>query len=168
MTARRRPNPLPIEALARAAGVSIEWADAFARPHRVPVDTLERVLCALGHPCGTPADIRRSLAALQAPQGLPGLMTADAGREVVLPGIVPSVPVELEGETPRRVMLRPHREGSVFTAPDTPGYHVLRIGAQSLRLAVAPRRAPSVAERTGRARAFGVAAQVYGLRQVGD
>ncbi|NMN59623.1 4-alpha-glucanotransferase [Xanthobacter sp. SG618] len=168
MTACRQPDPLPIEALARAAGVSIEWADAFARPHRVPVDTLERVLCALGHPCGTPADIRRSLAALQAPQDLPGLMTADAGREVVLPGIVPSVPAELEGETPRRVTLRPHREGSVFTAPETPGYHVLSIGAQSLRLAVAPRRAPSVAERTSRARAFGVAAQVYGLRQAGD
>lgn len=168
MTARRRTHPAPIEVLARAAGVSIEWEDAFERPHRVPVETLERVLAALGHPCGTPADIRRSLAGLQAQQGLPGLISADAGREVVLPGIVPSVPIELEGETPRRLILRPHREGSVFTAPETPGYHVLRIGSHSVRLAVAPRHAPSVAQRTGRAQAFGVAAQVYGLRQTGD
>lgn len=168
MTARRRPDPSPIETLAQAAGVSIQWADAFERPHRVPAETLERVLTALGHPCGTAADIARSRAALQAPPGLPGLMTADAGREVLLPGIVPSVPVELEGETPRRLILRPHREGSVFTAPETSGYHVLRIGLQNVRLAVAPRSAPSVAERTGRARAFGVAAQVYGLRQARD
>lgn len=168
MTAPRRPAPSPIETLAQAAGVSIQWADAFERLHRVPAETLERVLAALGHPCGTAADIARSLAALQAPPGLPGLMTADAGREVLLPGIVPSMPVELEGETPRRLILRPHREGSVFTAPDTPGYHVLRIGPQNVRLAVAPRSAPSVADRTGRARAFGVAAQVYGLREAGD
>ena len=168
MTARRRPDPSPIEALARAAGVSIEWADAFDRPHRVPVETLERVLTALGHPCGTAAEIARSRAALQAPPGLPGLMTADAGREVLLPGIVPSVTVELEGETPRRLILRPHREGSVFTAPEQPGYHVLRIGGESMRLAVAPHSAPSVVDRTGRAHAFGVAAQVYGLREAGD
>ncbi|MFG1230303.1 4-alpha-glucanotransferase [Xanthobacter wiegelii] len=168
MTAPRRPAPSPIETLAQAAGVSIQWADAFERPHRVPPETLERVLTALGHPCGTAADIARALAALQAPPGLPGLMTADARREVVLPGIVPSVPVELEGETPRRLILRPHREGSVFTAPKEPGHHVLRIGSQSVRLAVAPHSAPSVAERTARARAFGVAAQVYGLREAGD
>lgn len=168
MTARRRPDPSPLETLARAAGVSIAWADAFERPHRVPLETLERVLTALGHPCGTPADVARSLAALQAPQGLPGLITADAGREVVLPGVVPSVTVELDGETPRRLVLRPHRDGSAFTAPGTPGYHALRIGGESVRLAVAPRHAPSVAERTGRAQAFGVAAQVYGLRQAGD
>lgn len=168
MTAPRRPAPSPIETLAQAAGVSIQWADAFERPHRVPAETLERVLTALGHPCGTAADIARSLAALQGPPGLPGLMTADAGREVLLPGIVPSVPVELEGETPRRLILRPHREGSVFTAPEMPGYHVLRIGPQNVRLAVAPRSAPSVADRTGRARTFGVAAQVYGLREAGD
>lgn len=168
MTAPRRPAPSPIETLAQAAGVSIQWADAFERPHRVPAETLERVLAALGHPCGTAADIARSLAALQAPPGLPGLITVDAGREVLLPGIVPSMPLELEGETSRRLILRPHREGSVFTAPETPGHHVLRIGPQNVRLAVAPRSAPSVADRTGRARAFGVAAQVYGLREAGD
>lgn len=158
------PAPAPLRALARAAGVATEWVDAFGVPQRVPEETLARVLCALGHACGSAAEQDRSRAALAAPRSLPALLTAEVGRPVVLPGVAASAEAVLEGEAPRRLGLRPHAAGAQLTAPDAPGYHLLRIGPHSVRLAVAPRAAPSVAALTGRARTFGVAAQVYSLR----
>ncbi|MEP9355956.1 4-alpha-glucanotransferase [Xanthobacter sp. KR7-65] len=163
-----RPAVRPLLALARAAGLSPEWVDAFDVPQQVPEETLGRILIALGHPCGSAAEIAAALDAIAAPRKLPRLITCDAGGEVILPGVPPAMEAAIEDGGAQRVSLRPHREGAAFTAPETAGYYPLHIGAESVRLAVAPSRAPSVEELTGSSRAFGAIAQVYGLQRAGD
>src|SRR5262249_62124781 len=49
-----------------------------------------------------------------------------------------------------------------------PGYHRLRVGDREVVLAVAPRRCLTLQEVGGGQRMWGVAAQVYGLRRIGD
>jgi 4-alpha-glucanotransferase len=158
----------PLATLARAVGVAVEWTDVFGVQKRVPEATLQRVLIALGFSCRTEKEIEDSLTSLRELRSLPALLTADAGHEVVLPGIVPSTDAVLEGDSAMRLFLRPQGQGSVFTAPQAPGYYSLGLGAETIRLAVAPRCAPTVADLTTGSRAFGVAAQVYALRRPGD
>ena len=51
---------------------------------------------------------------------------------------------------------------------DTAGYHSVTIGGQVTTLAVAPARCMTVADLAPRERAWGIAAQIYGLRGPGD
>lgn len=154
--------------LARLAGVSVSWTDAFGHPRSVIPETLRRVLSALGLACDSPAAITASIATLRRPTALPPLLTADAGGEVTLPH-GESDPVELDLPTGRiRPALRESGGRLTFRAPTSPGYHRMQVGVAETVLAVAPPRAISVAERTGRRRGFGAALQVYGLRRPGD
>ena len=157
-----------LAALARLAGISETWTDVFDTPHRVSPQTLRLVLGALGVACETPSDIAASVAALQRPSSPPPLVTADAGGEVVVPsGRGGGVEIDLPYGTVRANTR--HAAGhAAFTAPTTPGYHPMRIGGAQTVLAVAPPRARSVRDLTGKDRTFGSAVQVYSLRRPGD
>lgn len=158
--------------LARAAGVSPHWHDAFGRPQTVPPHALRAILGALGLPAETDALARESLDGLRhTAVPTPPLVTGDVGAplRVPLPGSGPlrwRITLEdgglVEGES--------QGGGLDLPALNVPGYHRLEAGGLDVTLAIAPERCFSIADATGdeRARLWGLGVQLYGLKRPGD
>src|SRR5262245_3905286 len=95
-----------VRALAREAGIAVDWIDAADRPQRVTVGTLRRILDALGFPSTSRDDIAESRKRLR---GLAGgardFYTATAGEPIAIGAM----------------RLRPI---------DTPGYHRREVGGR--------------------------------------
>ncbi len=156
--------------LAEAAGLSIDWVDADGRDQRVSPDVLRAVLNGLGLAAGSDEEIESSLKKLDAINGganLPPLLTLDQGTALELGQYCePSTRYRLELEDGSL------QEGTLddqarLVVIDTPGYHRLDIAGQQLTLAVAPHACPSVEDVAG-PNAWGLTAQLYGLRRPGD
>jgi 4-alpha-glucanotransferase len=129
----------PLIALARKAGLDVEWVNYAGEPRIVPADTLRAVLKALGLPAESPRQIAESNARLDEQQrGIPPLLTAWAG-ETFLTG------------------------GRSFQAPETPGYHRVEIDGAEVTLAVAPPRCFEIGDGSG-TRLAGLGIQLYALR----
>ena len=159
--------------LAKAAGINIEWTDAFDEAQQVSVEVQRNLLEELGFAAGNEAQIKQSLAQLKEEQSgtaLAPLITMDAGQAHSLaPHFGAGTPFRLvmeNGET---------REGTLDASGALPvisdwGYHTLEIAHQQITLATAPRACPSVDELTGETdgRIWGLTAQLYSLRRQGD
>ena len=76
-------NEEAVLARARAAGVAVDWTDAMGRPQRVRTESLRRLLEALD--------------GVDAPVGVPPLVTARLGRTIVITGIDADHSAELAG-----------------------------------------------------------------------
>ncbi|HEY2020664.1 4-alpha-glucanotransferase [Paraburkholderia sp.] len=183
----RRPND-KIVALATRAGFEVEWQDAHHNPQHVPENTLATLLDRMGLPCGNATQIRQSTSVLEAElsgRKMPPLMTATLGRGIALPAAAVKAGshyrIELEsGAIIDGRFTAPKGEQALLAPIDEAGYHTLVINDLRITLAVAPPRCYTVADawRTlhdGSADAsrsappvWGVAAQLYGLRRVGD
>ncbi|MDR6478620.1 4-alpha-glucanotransferase [Burkholderia sp. OAS925] len=174
-----------IDTLAARAGFEVEWEDAHHKVHRVPEKTLAVLLERMGLPCGNATQIRQSAAALDAElsgRKLPPLMTAEVGRGIALPATAlksgSHYRIELEsGSIIDGRFTAPKGEEALLAPIDEPGYHTLVIHEQRVTLAIAPSRCYTVAdawrtlrddERAEAPPLWGVAAQLYGLRRVGD
>ncbi|GGF47136.1 4-alpha-glucanotransferase [Azorhizobium oxalatiphilum] len=160
--------------LARAAGVSPTWFDAFGRPQTVPTDALRAILGALGLPADSESDLADSLA--RARQGVattPPLVTADAGTpvRVHMPGATGRKRWHVTLEGGGVVEGEAEVEGGVLTLPafDMPGYHAFEAGGTRTTLAVAPARCFDLSDATGDGdpRLWGLAVQLYALRRQG-
>ena len=155
-----------LRTLAERAGIASAWTDAFGTPRRVAPDTLRALLAALGI---------EDDAALADTPALAPLLPVDAARPVLedLPPTlrrIRRVRVLLEHGGIRDARLVPEGDGSRLDAVLPPGYHTLDFGAAQTVLAAAPARCFGPADALGdpHARAFGVAAQLYGLRAAPD
>ena len=160
-----------LSALALEAGIAEHWTDARRQPRRVAPDTLRAMLAALDLPAATAQDIRdsRQRLAEQAAAALPPLLIARGKDETPLPRDAAG-PYRIVCESGRVVDgdIRTGADGQpCLVAPDEPGYHRLSLALGDAVLAVAPDRAPSLAELTGSRdpRCWGIGAQVYSLRQ---
>ncbi len=158
--------------LARAAGISPDWHDAFGRPQTVPDEVLRAVLQSLGLPAATPADVADSLHRTRESVGtLPPLVTADVGAPARIPLGQDSgrIRYRITLEDGGLVEGEAEVEAGMVTLPalDMPGYHELEIGARRCVLAVAPARCFSIADATGTEdpRLWGLAVQIYALRR---
>ncbi|VVO23331.1 4-alpha-glucanotransferase [Pseudomonas fluorescens] len=162
-----------LEILASRAGLAVDWIDANGRPQRVTPDALRAVLKGLGHPADSDAEIDASLLELERVQQdkhLPPLLTIDSGDGLDLaryfePDTLCRVSLE-DGDT-----LELRLDGNaVLPGVIALGYHQVHIADQVFTLAVAPTHCYSVAEAvdTQPARAWGLSAQLYGLRRLGD
>ncbi|MBP0592094.1 4-alpha-glucanotransferase [Paraburkholderia sp. LEh10] len=183
MATTRRPG-IPIDTLAARAGFEVEWEDAHRRKQRVPDSTLSALLERMGLPCGNATQIRQSAAALEAElsgRKLPPLMTVECGRGIALPAAAVKsgshYRIELEsGSLIDGRFTAPKGEAALLSPIDEPGYHTLLLNDHRMTLAVAPARSYTVADawramRGGDAKPpplWGIAAQIYGLRRVGD
>lgn len=162
--------------LARLAGISPFWTDAFGRPQAVPHEVLRALLRALDLPADTAGDIADSRARQRGGtvDGLAPLLTLDAGRAIRIPAAKGALRMRyrvtleggglVEGEADVE-------DGAIgLPAIDMPGYHRLELGDAQTTLAVAPARAFSLADVTGREdpRLWGLAVQIYALRRDGD
>ncbi len=138
--ARERLSPL--HALAREAGLLVDWKDASGREQRVADESLVAVLAALGLPASTHDQVEESRQRVRedAHQAAHNLATADAGRPVRLRGL--AAPVTF----------------------DEPGYHEIETDAGVVTVAVAPPRAWTVANAAPGRRIWGSAVQVPALR----
>ena len=133
-----------LRALAREAGIEIDWIDAYDKPQRVSISSLRSVLGALGLPCATAAQIVESRKRLRELAGeARSVFTVTAGKPIVvgtmhLPGI------------------------------DKPGYHHLHVEGRDLVVAVAPPRCVTLEDIAPGERLYGIAVQLYALRRAGD
>jgi 4-alpha-glucanotransferase len=184
-----------IEKIAARAGLEVNWEDANKATHRVKPETLATLLAALGLPCDTRERAKETMAMLDAERTehrLPPLVTAECHRATALPvastNTGASYRIELEqGGVVEGRLSAPKGESALLAPITEPGYHTLDLGDQRVRLAVAPPRCYTIddacrdagggdrapARRTDadapRApRIWGIGAQLYGLRRIGD
>ncbi|CAB3770297.1 4-alpha-glucanotransferase [Paraburkholderia humisilvae] len=192
MNPARRPSE-SIASLATRAGFEIEWQDAHQVVRRVPDTTLFALLEQMGLPCESTTQIRQSAAALDAElsgRKLPPLMTAECGRGIALSAAAiksgSRYRIELEsGSLIDGRFTAPKGEAALLTPIDEAGYHTLVINEHRMTLAVAPSRCYTVgdawralhasdtlqagaANRKPMPPLWGIAAQIYGLRRIGD
>ncbi|GBQ49451.1 4-alpha-glucanotransferase [Komagataeibacter sucrofermentans] len=149
---------------ARHAGLSLRWRDAAGEMHRVSNESLRRLLAVLeGH------------APPPRPRGaLPAMVVGVAGQATVLP-LPPGdaggrfrLVLENGGEIEGRLRLM--RGHPALPPVGVCGYHRLEMGDTPTTLAIAPASCPRVSRVCGggSVRAWGLGAQVYGLRMAGD
>ncbi|SDS81670.1 4-alpha-glucanotransferase [Halopseudomonas xinjiangensis] len=162
-----------LEQLTRAAGLAIDWTDAFGKPQSVAPDNQRALLEALGYPAGDEQQIRQSLNKIEQQRHNPTLyplLAHDQGEPLCFAGRFKagqSYQLTLEhGEALDGDL----DENSCLPGIDSCGYHHLKIAGQETTLAIAPPACPSVDDLTGRegARIWGITAQVYSLRRPGD
>ncbi len=158
-----------VRTLARAAGLAETWTDAAGVPQQVSLESLHRILEALGLPAATPADIEDSHRRLAPQGGLPPMVTMQAGSRLTLPrhgaarGLLT---YEDGGSASLRFSIRADR--LVGPVIDRVGYHLLEIADRRVTIAVAPKRCVTIEDRAQGKKLWGVAAQIYGLRRAGD
>ena len=164
-------NDAAVRELARRAGFAVRWTDYADKQRRVPLDTMCRILTALGLPCDTEDDLSHSRRLLDGAQ-TPPLITATVGQAVDLP-------IRAAGDPPRarlidergavaEVEVRRTVGGVSLSGIQAIGYHTIEIGQTCLTLAVAPPRCVTIEDIAPGERVAGLAAQIYGLRSAGD
>jgi 4-alpha-glucanotransferase len=151
--------------LARAAGIETQWRDVNGVNHVVADDTLRAVLAAIGFAAATEGQVVESLRTLSAETGtnsLP-LVTAMVGERISLSGRPGRFRVTLEsGEVIDGMATE--ESGSIVLPPiAVPGYHALELGDAATTIAVAPRRAYTLADAGGGAKLWGLTVQLYSL-----
>ena len=159
-----------VRELAGRAGIAVEWRDYANEQHRVSAENLRRILAALQLPCDTAADLAQSRRQLETSR-LPPLITATTRQpfEVPAAGKVPDrVRVTYEDGTIAELPVRSALRGVRLPGIETPGYHVIELGAERITVAIAPPRCYTIADITPEERPWGLAVQAYGLRGAGD
>lgn len=160
----------PLEALAAAAGLCVDWTDGAGERKRVGPDSLRQVLDALGWPAADDRQCGKSLRALQDAESahIPTLFTADAG-----------CPVAVGGRPGQRYQLRDASGGVTDGRFDAEGhvagiaaagYHQLEWNDQTSTLAVAPPTCFGMSDACGDPdpHRWGVGLQVYSARSASD
>jgi 4-alpha-glucanotransferase len=164
-------NDAAVEELARRAGIAVEWRDSANKARHVSVESLRRILAALGLPCDTAADLAESRRQLEAPRP-PPLFTATIGQpfDVALAArkIADRVLLTCEDGTIAELPTRSASRGVRLPGIETPGYHVIEFGAERITIAIAPPRCYTIADIAPEARLWALAVQIYGLRNAGD
>ncbi len=161
--------------LAVKAGIAPRWTEQNGAEREVSAESLRFILQALGLPAGTDADLRQSLATVEAGANLSAqsrFTTARTGQTVVLPVAAQAgSPVELtlDGGTRRTVRSEEGYDGSLtLPAFDRPGYHTVHRDDGDFIIATAPERCITFADLNGGRAGFGLAAQIYSLRSPQD
>ena len=129
-----------LRARATAAGLLVDWHAIDGQHQTVSPETLVAALAAMGEP----DDVRVTF------------VTFDAGTSIDLGE---AGPAKLVCEDGTEADIDPR--GFIV---DAVGYHHVELGDRRITLAIAPRRAPGIADLTGRPRAWGTAVQVYSVR----
>ncbi|UVJ42279.1 4-alpha-glucanotransferase [Pseudomonas sp. LS1212] len=162
-----------LQLLAQQAGLAVDWIDANGRPQRVRPEVLRQVLAGLGHPAADHAEVEASLQELfEAGQShtLPPLLTVEAGQALNLHAFFsPHTPCQVTLEDGTTLDLQLDDQG-VLPGELPVGYQRVSVAEQHFTLAVAPARCWSVADAAGEPtpRLWGLSAQLYSLRRLGD
>lgn len=178
-------NDADIFELARAAGIEVDWIDAYGRAQSVTPDKLRIILNALELPSASDAQLRDSLTRIateNADTSLPPLITGDMQSPLHLPSDLGwhGCTYRLEFENGGHIEGRFANDVSLpleLPPLDRYGYHHLLVGSTQTIIAIAPARCFGVADALANpaygssgqgGRLWGLAAQLYGLRREGD
>lgn len=158
---------------AREAGVAPEWTDQTGTLRQVSPESLRAILLALGSPAAGDEELRRSLAALEAKpfSNSANFITARVGQPVDLPVAGEAdMAVEIVREDGTCRVVTAERSGARLSVPafEEPGYHSVRLGGETITVAVAPARCITFADLTDGRAGWGLAAQIYSLRSDAD
>ncbi|TAJ87251.1 MAG: 4-alpha-glucanotransferase [Reyranella sp.] len=160
-----------IRGLARAAGLAETWTDALGIPQQVSIDSLRRILDALGLSTATSGDIEESWQKLGPANTLPPIVTMKAGSRLTLPARAGGAARgQITYEDGSVATLRFSMRGEKLLGPtlNRVGYHRLEFGERHVTVAVAPPRCLTIEDRAQGKHLWGVAAQIYSLRRPGD
>jgi 4-alpha-glucanotransferase len=164
-------NDEAIRELARHAGIAVQWTDYADKRRRVPLDTLRRILLALGLPYETASDLAHSQQLLSGVR-TPALVTATVGEPFDLPIRISNdacrAALVCEDGTTVELQMRRTTKGARLPGIETIGYHTIEIGQTRIALAIAPTRCVTIEDIAPGERIAGLAAQTYGLRSTGD
>jgi 4-alpha-glucanotransferase len=169
--------------LSQAAGLQIDWTDAFGNPQTVGWSVLSRILNAMDLPHDSAPAYESSLQRLghqSAVPVLPPLITAEVGLPIVFPALGwlygQSYRVILDDGSCVEGRLSDDVSQPPLIAPIARyGYHRMTVGQHVTTLAVAPQRCFTVQDavhvdhaESGAKGRWGLALQLYGLRRPGD
>jgi 4-alpha-glucanotransferase len=133
-----------VNALAKEAGIAVDWIDASDQPQRVSIGSLRRVLDGLGYPNGSMSDVAESRERLRDITSRERtFFTATVGEPTAI-------------------------GGTQLPAVYQPGYYRLNHNGREITVAVAPERCVTFADLAPGARLYGLAVQLYSLRRHGD
>jgi 4-alpha-glucanotransferase len=152
--------------LAREAGLSVNWTNAFGEPQSVSTASIRAALQALQLPSNTLSAItesRRRLA--EERRQVPPMIVSTVGEKIAIPTRARAGKLVLEDGSARTVKFSQGRGSRFLRAPNEPGYHTLELGDRRLLLATAPRGAFRIASRKNGRRPWGTAVQVYSLQR---
>jgi 4-alpha-glucanotransferase len=156
-----------LKVLAARAGLATGWSDYRGVRRDVTPEALRAILRAMDLPAGTDSEIaesRRMLASATSREDS-GFMTVRIGQAFTIPRPGGAARWVLEGGRTRDVRLRTGIDGmATLNAPTEPGYHTFEHGGQGLTVAVCPRRCWSVGDLARGGKPWGLAAQIYGVR----
>lgn len=154
------------------AGIELGWQGADGMRRRLDMETLRRVMGALGFPCGSRVQLANTVAGLRADQEMSQarFVTANAGTPISIGrATARTAEVMLESGGALRVTCTRGRSGQGFLPPISEiGYHRLRVGNREVTLAVAPRRCFGIDDIEANGRLWGLAAQAYSVKRRGD
>ena len=154
----------PLVALAKAAGLQVEWSDAAGQHQRVADAALVEILAALDFPADSTAAIADSRASLaRAAAEPPQFVSADVGRAIHVAALPTAGPARLVDEAGRHHDIVVDDGGRLPAIAD-PGYYSLLIGDRDIGLAVAPRQCFRVSDAAPGRRLWGPAVQISALR----
>jgi 4-alpha-glucanotransferase len=163
-------NP-ELHALAEAAGIQIIWRDVDGNNRTVSDDSLRAVLAAIGFPAESLQQIHDSMAALrhEAEQAPHPLITAELGMPIPINGAPGPYRITLESGEVLTGVVTPGDDGRPqLPALHETGYHRLEFNNGLTTVAVAPARAFTLEDAAQGAKLWGLAVQLYALRQPGD
>ena len=154
-----------VSALARAAGLQVDWHDARGTPKRVNAETLRAVMSALGYPAGTRGEIAESKARISdEKRKVRPLLVTRPGAGIRLDAAGRSLRLRLEnGEWQTPDMPASAGHGVTVRAPRAYGYHTLLLDDRNMTLAVVPKRCFGIDDLRPGAKLAGIGVQIYAL-----
>ena len=159
-----------LKALARRAGIALEWRDYADKSNTVSIETVRCILSALGFACDTAEAIADSTHRLESP-AMPPLITTTVRTPVELPidaNRLGSARIVAEDGAILGARLEATSHGARLYGLEKPGYHVLEFGDDRVTLAAAPPRCFTVGDIAANQRLWGLAVQATRLRGPGD
>jgi 4-alpha-glucanotransferase len=162
-----------VEKLAEAVGLEKDWVDAAGRAQCVTDSDLRRVLGGLGYLAESDAQITSSFEKRRAEEIACRFVSIDLGQDLLLPVEgTPAAMAELTLEDGRTLPLKTEARGArqrIATSDvGETGYHVLRLGSEEFKLAIAPPRCFGIGDAASGRRPWGPAVQVPSLRDESD
>ncbi len=157
--------------LAYAAGIEVHWRDVNGSDQHVSDDSLRAVLAAIGFPAENGHQIHDSMAALrhEAEVAAPPLITAELGMPIGINGPPGAFQITMEsGHVFTGIAEQGHDGRTQLPALNETGYHRVEFNNALTTIAVAPPRGYTLEDVADGKKLWGLAAQLYALRQPGD
>jgi len=157
--------------MAELAGIRLGYRDAFGRTVETPIESVRRLLAAIGFPSESDSETEDSIARLRAwrDRPVPHVVVVESSKASEFPSHSPDAGWAVEQEDGETVEGRAGQDGRIAFPPLAAGYHRLTLrdaaGEWDATVIAAP---PRCWKPAGRKQRWGLSGAVYGLRAEAD